>query len=516
VTDDLLVLRYATVGAGEAPGRPVVQAALERQLRRLVARGYSGARFSDAVTTTTRGQVLVVTFDTGSRVLLDVALPVLERLGLPATVFVARADPDPTVMSAQDLRRLHQSGWEIGARARPGVRLTEPGDDVVEELRSSRRSVEAEVGAPCRAFAYADGVTDTRVMAAVADAGFEAGAGIARRGLQVPLTLNWPRVTISRADDDRRVQIKTSPSLRRLRAFPLGSRSTESRFGPAQAIAAGSAPATDARVTVVIPCHNDGRLVVEAVESVVEPEPVEIIIVDDASTDPETRRVLGELSSRGTPVIRHESNLGLPAARMTGVAATGAPYVFPLDSDDLVVPGALSALADLLDQHPDVAVAFGDYLEFGTHDGVRRVPPWLDPYRVAYRNDYPVSSLFRRRSLLEAGGWRQVGNEVGYEDWHLWMTLAERGQRGLHWGRGVVLRRRLHGQRMLSDATRRHLALYATLRTLHPELFAGLRAARKQTTLSPVARWLYPLLFGWRPPLSLWSRARRLLPAARA
>src|SRR5581483_6509466 len=116
--------------------------------------------------------------------------------------------------------------------------------------------------------------------------------------------------------------------------------------------------------------------------------------------------------------------------------------------------------------------------EFGDREMVHRVPHRLDPYRIAYRNQYPVSSLFRRSCLEAVGGWQAVGGAVGYEDWNLWMALAEAGLRGARWSGGVALRRRLHGHRMLSDAARRHVWLYRTLRASHPALFANLRRHR--------------------------------------
>jgi hypothetical protein len=196
---------------------------------------------------------------------------------------------------------------------------------------------------------------------------------------------------------------------------------------------------------------------------------------------------------------------------MTGLRATVAPFVFPLDSDDLIAPGALTPMADLLEAEPDVAVAFADYEEFGTRSRVVPVPARLDPFRVAYRNEYPVSSLFRRAALERVGGWRDVAGLVGYEDWNLWMTLAERGERGRHVGSGsVALRRRMHGTRMLGEAGRRHRELYGHLRDLHPNLFAEIRAHRRDSDLPLAKRWVYPVVFGSRPPLGLWSRVLAL------
>jgi peptidoglycan/xylan/chitin deacetylase (PgdA/CDA1 family) len=537
--DDLLVLRYHGLSLTHRSRVTLTPQELERQLVALLRRGYVPARFGDAVTTLTEGRRLVVTFDDALRSVSEFGLAVLERLDVPATVFAPTdavtsgvadwVDMSPTlralpaaeraVMSWEELGELQGRGWEIGSHSRRHRRLTALDDAALcDELRGSREACESHLGGPCRSVAYPYGAADTRVMAAAADVGFRAGAGLAPRGLHVPLAMRWPRVSIAGTDTRLQVAAKRSETVRRLQTFPIGSRATP---GPYNAPDAAELPETaregeprqssaTPRVAVIVPCHDDGQLVIEAIESVVEPEPIEIVIVDDASTDENTLRVVAGLRERGFPVITHEHNRGLPAARMTGLARSRAPYVFPLDADDLLVAGSLSVMADLLDARPQVAVCFGDYEEFGTHDGGRRVPSRLDPYRIVFRNDYPVSSLFRRTALLSAGGWRLVGNEVGYEDWHLWMTLAERGEQGVHWGRGAVLRRRLHGQRMLSDATRRHLALYATLRTLHPGLFAGLRATRPGSTLSPAQRRLYPFVFGWRPPLSLWSRVLKL------
>ena len=95
------------------------------------------------------------------------------------------------------------------------------------------------------------------------------------------------------------------------------------------------------RIALIVPCFNDGDLVREALASIDEDEPVEVVVVDDHSTDPATLAMLEELSSQGVRVARHEENRGVGPARQTGLRETSAPYVFPLDADDLAVPGRL-------------------------------------------------------------------------------------------------------------------------------------------------------------------------------
>jgi glycosyltransferase involved in cell wall biosynthesis len=262
------------------------------------------------------------------------------------------------------------------------------------------------------------------------------------------------------------------------------------------------------RTAVIIPCYRDGGLVVEAAHSVTEPESIELIVVDDGSQDNETARALEELESEGIKVLRHRRNRGVAHARMTGLAATSAPFVAPLDADDLAEPGAFTAMADVLEATPEAAVCVGDYLEFGTGSVLRAVPQRLDPFRVAYTNEYPITGVFRRAVLEAVGGWAPRGSQ-GYEDWGLWMTLAERRVAIVHLGAGrISYRRRLHGTRLNAVARRQHAEKYRALRAAHPDLFAGLREHRRSSDLSMFRRMAYPLVYGERAavPFERWLK----------
>ena len=283
----------------------------------------------------------------------------------------------------------------------------------------------------------------------------------------------------------------------------------------------GQQESDGARVAVVIPCFNDGEFVADAVHSIREPEPVELVVVDDASTDERTRQVVDRLEREGVRVIRHQRNRGVSAARMTGVAATTAPYVFPLDADDLTVPGALSMMADRLDSDPGVDVCFGDYLEFGEHVLVRAVPEDLDPFRVTFTNEYPASSLFRRTALESTGGWRF---RDAHDDWDLWMGLAENGCRGSHLGPGLLTyRHRVHAHRRGGFLRANHREFYGRLKEQHGELFSRVAENRRQSDLGTMRKILYPLIYGGRPRwgverypkalldrMGLWTLTRRV------
>jgi hypothetical protein len=248
--------------------------------------------------------------------------------------------------------------------------------------------------------------------------------------------------------------------------------------------------AIESRVAVIIPCYDGGGTVGEAVASVLaQDEIVELVVVDDGSRDAATHTALAALESDGIRVLR-QANGGLGAARMAGVQATTAPLVLPLDCDDVLLPGAVGHLADLLDAHPEVAVAWGGYERFGHEHTVQPLAPTLDPWQLTYMNELPATALIRREALEAAGGWRLRGN---YEDWDLWLSLAERGLQGIGSPR-LTFRYRRVGTGMLHGAHAQHETHYERLRELHPALFAGRRRLWLRSTAPLFLRLTLPLV----------------------
>lgn len=255
------------------------------------------------------------------------------------------------------------------------------------------------------------------------------------------------------------------------------------------------------RIAVVIPCWNDGATLGETLASLADQEPLEIVVVDDGSSDPHTLDLLASVERGGTTVLR-QANAGPAAARMAGVAATSAPYVCALDADDLAAPGALTQLADTLDADPGCALAWGDKLYFGDAEFYVRSVEALDPWRITYQNGIPMSALVRRERLLAVGGWQL---RDGYEDWDLWMSFAEQGWTGCRIPT-IVGSHRLHGDRRYAADRARHEQVVARLEERHSGLFAARRANRRRSTAPRRLRALLPLV--WRLPLSGLTKRR--------
>jgi glycosyltransferase involved in cell wall biosynthesis len=260
------------------------------------------------------------------------------------------------------------------------------------------------------------------------------------------------------------------------------------------------------RVAVVIPCFDDGATVEEAVASAVaQDEPVELVVIDDGSRDPATLEALARLETEGVLVMR-QANAGVSAARMAGLAATSAPYVLPLDADDLLEPGVVAVLADQLDTDPQLAATWGWYQRFGDESTLQPTAPALDPWHISHQNELPATALLRRAALAETPGWRLRGD---FEDWDLWMSLAEHGWRGVGIPR-IVYRYRRAGTRGAHRAAARHGEIVAKLRELHPRLFAA-RRRNWRTSSAPLAlRLALPVI----ERLPIGHDRRRLLGGA--
>jgi glycosyltransferase involved in cell wall biosynthesis len=259
-------------------------------------------------------------------------------------------------------------------------------------------------------------------------------------------------------------------------------------------------------VAVVIPCFNDGATLPEAVCSArSQARLAELVVVDDGSSDTATLAVFARLEDDGVRVVRRP-NGGLGAARMTGVEATSAEYVFCLDADDRLVPGALAELAGTLDADPSLALCWGDYQLFGDRSWRQRTAPSLDPWQISYQNDIPASVLLRRSALSDGLGWELRG---GYEDWDLLMGLAERGAHGSRVDI-VAYEYRQHGVRMLGDSATRHGDIYGLLRRRHARLFAQRRQTWRRSQAPLSLRLALPVIFA----LPISPHRQRLLGGA--
>ncbi len=181
--------------------------------------------------------------------------------------------------------------------------------------------------------------------------------------------------------------------------------------------------------TVIISCHNDGRLLRGAVGSVqAQDEPVaEIVVFDDGSHLEEHHDILSELEGAGAIRLIRSTNVGLVAARQRLVEAARTPFVTFLDADDRLSPNFVSTLLHTLNTHSDADAVIPYRRNFGSNQDLVTDHPLGTAYHWAF-SEYRMTSLLRRESAVKLG-FPYLMKEDGADDWYFWLRFAAHGYR---------------------------------------------------------------------------------------
>jgi hypothetical protein len=190
--------------------------------------------------------------------------------------------------------------------------------------------------------------------------------------------------------------------------------------------------ATSPRVSVLVPCYNLGAYLDEAVDSVLAQscQDVEILIVDDGSTDVATVQLLDRYERPRTTVYR-TANQGLAAARNFLVARARGEYLCALDADDKLHPQYLEQTMAALDRDPSLGFASTKMQMFGHETRVWPEDTRCDLLTLLCHDPVHPAALVRRSAVLAVGGYDEGMPHQGNEDWDLWIGLIEAGYGGV-------------------------------------------------------------------------------------
>jgi hypothetical protein len=203
--------------------------------------------------------------------------------------------------------------------------------------------------------------------------------------------------------------------------------------------------------TVVIPTRDRVALLEQTLRTVLAQEPrPEVVVVDDGSGDGTAAR----LASLPVTVVRNDGAAwGASRARNEGIKRAETPFVAFVDSDDLLLPGALGSLAAALREDGAAPFAYGCALAAAHTPAGWASEGVIAPERgtggslgaLYARNAVPSSGALVRRSALDGlGGYDE--RLTFSEDHDLWLRLARTGA-PVHVPELVVVHRRHGGNR---------------------------------------------------------------------
>ncbi len=245
-----LVLMYHGVGRRSAREDPfclfVPPDTLYRQLRGLLARGWTPLTLGRYLRGDVPRRSVLVTFDDGYQALLDEGVPVLRRLGIPATAFVLTGVlgrtsswmtemPDEPLLDADGIRALADAGLDVECHGWDHSDMANAGAWTLTRNLVDAAAVLADItGKRARAFAYPYGHHDAAARRAVAEAGFEVAFSVHAAAGRYAV----PRVDINATEIDRTFRLKTWRGYRTVRrmsgAVPLLRPALHSLIGFAQ------------------------------------------------------------------------------------------------------------------------------------------------------------------------------------------------------------------------------------------------------------------------------------------
>lgn len=192
-------------------------------------------------------------------------------------------------------------------------------------------------------------------------------------------------------------------------------------------------------VSVIVPCYNQGRYLYECIASILVAchHDMEIIVVDDGSTDVKIHQYLAEVIKLAPHKIRihRQENQGLSGARNSGVQLARGEFLQFIDADDLLIPGKIDIqLAQLLG-HPWLDISICNFLLCDEErnlytkpdEAIARFNFTLTEFLYNWERGFAIPihcGLFRRRIFA---GLSFDTSMRAKEDWLFWTSVALKG-----------------------------------------------------------------------------------------
>ncbi len=184
-------------------------------------------------------------------------------------------------------------------------------------------------------------------------------------------------------------------------------------------------------VSIIIPCYNYGKFVTDAIESAENQtfKNIEIIVINDGSTDQDTINVLNSLSYPKTRIV-HQKNQGLASTRNNGAIISRGKYICYLDADDMIHPTYIEKTLFLLEERKNLGSAYSWVQCFEESNDIWKTQD-LNPFMMRDANISPSHSVIKKEvweKVRELNGVGFLTKYEGYfEDWVFWIDMIRVG-----------------------------------------------------------------------------------------
>ncbi|MEM6632756.1 MAG: glycosyltransferase family A protein [Bacteroidota bacterium] len=222
-------------------------------------------------------------------------------------------------------------------------------------------------------------------------------------------------------------------------------------------------------VSAIVPCYNDGRYIEDTIASIQNQtyQNIEVIVVDDGSTDTHTLKVLGSLKL-GTIQVLWQPNGKTSKARNLGFKHAKGTYLLAIDADDILEATFVEKSVHILEEYPKIGAVSSWVLGFGYQNFI-----WT-PRGGGVKNfieDINCSAnAIIRREVWEMNEGFDESMVYGYEDWEFWINTTKKGYLVHIIEEFLIYYRRTWGSRA-KDAVDHRDEIKAYLINKHPDVF---------------------------------------------
>ena len=182
---------------------------------------------------------------------------------------------------------------------------------------------------------------------------------------------------------------------------------------------------TFGKVSIVMPCYNDGEYIEKSVESVLNStyEDIELIVIDDGSTDVRTKDIISKFNEKEKIKVVYSNHEGPAAARNAAIRYAQGEYILPVDSDDLIDKSYIEKAVKILSSDENIGVVYCEAELFGKKSGKWDLPRY-DKAKLLADNIVFITALFRKSDWEKIGGFRETLKN-GIEDYDFWLSMLE-------------------------------------------------------------------------------------------
>ena len=221
------------------------------------------------------------------------------------------------------------------------------------------------------------------------------------------------------------------------------------------------------KISVIIPCYNSGRTILKTLQSVFEQtwKNIEIIIVNDGSSDSFTKKVLKNINN---VTIINQTNKGLPSARNTGIKNSSGKYLVFLDADDWIENKTIEIMYKSLRKNKTGYVFCDTYLE-GANKG--KSQKCYNLFEQLFLNHLPYFILINKELLIKVGCYDEK-MRLGYEDWELNIRLGKQGYLPKKINQLLFHYNVSASGMLVSISKRKHAYIFKYIKNKHKDLYS--------------------------------------------